>query len=255
MSSPRELVVLKLGGSVITFKDRPLALRLTLIDRYSRLLARVWSSGYRVVLVLGGGSYGHYYVSTYRGDAPARLVSRTSRIMLRLALAVQEMLEAVGLNPVVYPPHSFCEPRGLKPGCSWSVVERALEEDLLPIIYGDVYPAEGSYGIVSGDELAAEASCSLGAVRLVYATSVDGVLASGKLIERIEGFKGLRLILGYAAGGGGIDVTGGMARKLNALLEAGCEGLTVYIVNGFVPERVEEALKGGRPKGTVVNLG
>lgn len=255
MSSRKGLVVLKLGGSIVTFKDKPLALRLTLIDRYSRLLARAWSRGYRVVLVLGGGSYGHYYVSLYRRDAPAKLVSRTSRIMLRLALAVQEMLEAVGLNPVVYPPHSFCKPSGLKPGCSWGLVAGSLEEGLLPIVYGDVYPAEGSYGIVSGDELAAEASCSLGAERLVYATSVDGVFVGEKLVERIEGFEGLRTILGYAAGGSGIDVTGGMARKLNALLEAGCRGLTVYIVNGFVPERVEEALKGGSPKGTVVNLG
>ena len=247
--------MLKLGGSIITFKDRPLALRLTLIDRYSRLLARVWDGGYRVVLILGGGSYGHYYVSIYRGGAPAKLVSRTSRIMLRLALATQEVLEAAGLDPVVYPPHSFCNPRGLKPGCNWEHVAGALEAGLLPITYGDVYPAGETYGIVSGDELAAEAACSLGAERLVYATSVDGVLAGGRLIERIDGFEGLRSILGYAAGGGGMDVTGGMARKLNALLEAGCSGLTVYIVNGFAPERVEEALKGGRPKGTVVNLG
>ncbi len=254
MSSYNELVVLKLGGSVATFKDRPLSLRTSLLDAYSHMLAGLWHGGRGVVLVLGGGSYGHYYVEVYKDGSPARLVSKTSRIMAKLALTVQELLEAAGLDPVVYPPHSFCKPRGLKPNCEWSVVAEALNAGILPVLYGDVYPVEGGYGIVSGDELAAEAACRLGAARLVYATSVDGVYAEGGLVERVDGREGLAALLGHASRGTGIDVTGGMARKLRAILEAGCDGLHVYIVNGFHVERVREALAGGSPPGTVIRL-
>lgn len=255
MNSDRRLVVLKIGGSVLTFKDRPLSLRTSLLDSYADMLYMLWNEGYRFVLVLGGGSYGHYYVNFYRGSGNRVLVSKTSRIMAKLALIVQDIFESKGLAPIVYPPHAYCRPRGLIPGCNWSIVNDALAGDLLPITYGDVYPEKGGYGIVSGDELAAEAACSLRAERLVYATSVDGVYAGERLVEKVEGVDEVRRLLGYAMGGSGVDVTGGMARKLKAVIEAGCRGLRVYIVNGFRVERVAEAVRGGSPKGTIVNLG
>ena len=254
MSSHR--VVVKLGGSIVTRKDKPLSLRTSLLDSYAGLFSRLVQRGTQLIIVLGGGSYGHYYVALYRRSNPSRLVSKTSRIMAKLALLTQEIMEARGLDVMIYPPHALCEPRGLEPRCNWRLVEHALKASLTPLLYGDVYPVEKGYWIVSGDELAMEAACSLGASRVVYATDVDGVYdSSGRLVRRIDGLGELEAVLGGVAGARrGVDVTGGMRRKLEAILRVGCRGLRVYIVNGLRLERVEAAVRGLDVEGTIVNL-
>ncbi len=250
-----ERVVLKIGGSVATRKDAPYTARLDVLAAYARLLRRL-ADRVEAVVVLGGGSYGHAAVleALRRGRRPRDILASASRAMDRLASIASEVFSSEGLRPVVYPPRALCDPTGLKPRCRWGLVDEALRLGTLPIIYGDVYARGGSALIVSGDELAAEAACKLRASRLVYATSVEGVYSGGALVERIVGVEGLRALLSAAGGSGAPDVTGGMRRKLEALLVNACSGLRVYIVDGMRLDRVEEALRGGEPRGTILYL-
>ena len=51
-------MIIKLGGSVITFKDKPLSANYKAIENISHILKRVISP---LIIVHGGGSYGHYW--------------------------------------------------------------------------------------------------------------------------------------------------------------------------------------------------
>ncbi len=248
------LVVVKLGGSAVTVKDKPFTPNLEAIREVAKGLAR---SSKRLIIVLGGGSYGHQAVALVKeaGGSLAEGLSIVSNAMLELALLVADALLSEGIKTVIFPPHAFCYPEGLKPNCDWSAIARFLQAGVTPLTYGDVYPKAGSMEIVSGDELAVEAACMLRAERLVFISSVPGVFdASGKVVEILDR-KTLHKVLEKKAVGGSpaIDVTGGMRRKLEAILENGCPGLRVVIGKAYTAEEVE-ALIAGKGFGTLIKL-
>ena len=94
---------------------------------------------------------------------------------------------------------------------------------------------------------------SLGAETAVYVTNVDGVIISGRVARRLraEELHGIE----EQGTGSGIDVTGGMARKLEALRANACPGLRrVWVVNGLAPGRLEQLLRSGEAPGTEILL-
>jgi isopentenyl phosphate kinase len=232
---PGRVLALKIGGSVATDKERPFSVRLRALEHIAAQLAEAAQrQGLRYGVVLGGGSFGHVVAHEMRSRcaAPAEALSATTMAMVELAQAVADVLAMHGLRPVVYPPHAFCSPRGLRPNCRWEHVATALGLGATPLLYGDAYPCGGDWCIVSGDELAVEMACSLGASHLVYLTDVDGVYGpDGRLLERVrvaelEDQAGSRRT--------GYDVTGGLARKIMALRENWCSSLRgVWVVNGL----------------------
>ena len=57
-----KLTLIKLGGSVVTFKEKPLTANIDAIDGISRALTQL---GVPVIIVHGGGSFGHYWSVKY----------------------------------------------------------------------------------------------------------------------------------------------------------------------------------------------
>jgi len=53
----------------------------------------------------------------------------------------------------------------------------------------------------------------------------------------------------------GIDVTGGMQRKVTEAFKIASSGMDVLMVNGLVPERIAEAVQGKLQVGTVLKGG
>jgi len=244
----------------VTSKERPFSVRLRVVRSIGEELREAWRLGWRFVLVLGGGSYGHVVASEYMREGlmdTGEALASITRVMAELSSVVSEVLAEYGLAPVVYPPYAFCRPDGLRPNCDWELVSRSLWYDATPLIPGDAYPGYSGVRIVSGDELAIEASCRLGADVLVYATNVPGVLDErGETIPYLSR-PGLHDLLehGMLRGGSGVDVTGGMYRKLKVISELGCPGLRVCIVEGSRPGSVYAALRGRVSRGmTVIEL-
>src|SRR5574341_700598 len=57
-----ELALLKLGGSIVTFKNKPVSVNKGAIERISKQLRKVRKP---LIVVHGGGSFGHYYSVRY----------------------------------------------------------------------------------------------------------------------------------------------------------------------------------------------
>ena len=212
--------VLKLGGSVITEKDRPETVDEAMLERAAESVAKLPG---RTVVVHGGGSFGHHHASAHgvsstegtRDDAGIRAIHGA---MKRLNGIVVDALAEADVPAV--PVHPFSAARRRSDGTlelGTGPVGTMLDEGFVPVLHGDtlIHAAVGAT-IVSGDELVVALAAALDAHRVGVCSSVPGVYdADGDVIDRIESFADIRDAVGASDA---TDVTGGMAGKVRELL-------------------------------------
>ena len=56
------MILIKLGGSIITNKEKPLSVRRKTIEKIAKSLKKIDET---MIIVHGGGSYGHYWSVKY----------------------------------------------------------------------------------------------------------------------------------------------------------------------------------------------
>ncbi|MFB6093431.1 MAG: isopentenyl phosphate kinase [Halanaeroarchaeum sp.] len=231
--------VLKLGGSVLTDKDRREIVDATGLSRAVRAIAAADVED--LVIVHGGGSYGHpnaadRNVSAETGTRDAADVRAIHRAMGTLLHQLTDELGAAGVPAVPVRPlsGSYRTRQGdvaMDPG----PVATMLGEGFVPVLHGDVVASVGEGAtIASGDELVVSLAAGLGADRVGLCSSVPGVLdEAGDVIPHVEEYGDVAAAVGESAA---TDVTGGMAGKVRALLETdasasifGLDDLTAFL--------------------------
>lgn len=204
--------VIKLGGSFITEKDRPYTVNWEALQvGVEQIKAFYEERSPLMVIVHGGGSFGHYEVQEVkrkRGLIDRYGVALIQRSMMVLSLAVLDTMIKKGLPSSLHPPHSFCKDENAYE-CNYEVIVDDLEKGLIPITYGDsVFSGEGK--IISGDDLSVAISNRIGADCLIFSSNVEGVLdKEGKVIKEIK--KGERISINKNEA---FDVTGGILSKV-----------------------------------------
>ncbi|HEY7733372.1 MAG TPA: isopentenyl phosphate kinase [Nitrososphaera sp.] len=247
------LALIKLGGSVVTFKDRPLAANTDAIDDISKVLAGL---DIPMILVHGGGSFGHYWSVQYdMHTKPDRYdphgVSIVHESMIALNQIVVNSLIKAGVNPYGMPPSVLAA--GNAPiAARIKQIYAVAKSGVTPVTFGDVVHTEGSkYSILSGDSLMTMLARVLRPSRVIFATDVDGIykdLGRRDLLNEIDARTSkVRFSKGAVA-----DVTGGMQRKVTEAFKIASYGMDVLMVSGLKPERIAEAVRGGLSVGTVV---
>ncbi len=237
------VAILKLGGSIITYKDKPLTLNLKVVEEISKGLKRVKKP---LIIVHGGGSFGHYYSLKYdmhskpdRYDIHGVSVVRCS--MVELNNYITSIMVRHGLNPYTIPPITFMNGKSVIDD-KVREIGRLAEEGLLPITHGDVIPTtDKNYYILSGDEIMSIFATILRPEKVVFALNVDGVynnMEEKRLIREISASDNIELAEVHA------DVTGGMKRKLREAFKIASAGLPVMLVNGLKTQRIVKALNG-----------
>lgn len=212
--------VLKLGGSVITQKDRPETVDQSALERAAAAVATIPD---RVVIIHGGGSFGHHHaaahdVSTAEGTHDAEAIRAIHGAMKRLNGIVVDALADAGVSAVPVHPFSAAHRRSDGELQLETHPEAAMiEEEFVPVLHGDTVTHQGvGATIVSGDELVVRLSTALGADRVGVCSSVPGVYdANGNVLDRIESFEDVADSVGESDA---TDVTGGMAGKVRELL-------------------------------------
>jgi isopentenyl phosphate kinase len=251
----RKLALVKLGGSVVTFKDKPLTANIDAIDGISRAMAHL---GVPVIIVHGGGSFGHYWsvkygMHTKSSNYDAQGVSIVHESMISLNQIVVNSMMRVGLNPYGMPPSAFMA--GQKPiVVKIKQIYMMAKSKVMPVTFGDVVHIEGAkYSILSGDALMTILAKVLQPSRIIFATNVDGIykdLATRELVSEIKA-TGNRKSIDFFRGSSN-DVTGGMQRKVIEAFKIASHGMDVVMINGLMPERIMEAVEGTLKIGTVV---
>ena len=255
-------LIVKLGGSVITDKRRPFVVKRATLRRLARELTAVKGP---LVVVHGGGSFGHPVASKYRiaegykNKNQLMGMSLTHRAMERLNADVIEALQKAGLPAIAVQPSACVVVSGGQIQSMELVpVKKLLELGITPVLYGDAVPdLNKGMSILSGDKIVAYLALALKASRVIFGVDVDGVYTANpkkakhaELVRRITSAdEKLVALIGAAEGK---DVTGGMGNKVRELLALAERGVEAEIVNATKPGILKRAVQGERGLGTVV---
>lgn len=245
--------VLKLGGSIITDKDTPETVDRETLDSVAETIGSAVSGERenRLVVVHGGGSFGHHHasrhgVSTTTGTHDATALREIHDAMTTLSDAVVDSLSERGVDTLPVRPLSVAHRDGegelhLPAG----QVETMLSEGFVPLLHGDVVTHAGKGAtVLSGDDIVVSLARSLNADRVGLCSTVPGVLdENDEVISEIASFETVADALGESAS---TDVTGGMAGKVRTLLELDVPASI------FDPSALSSFLAGQSP-GTVIH--
>jgi isopentenyl phosphate kinase len=245
------LILIKLGGSVITFKEKPLAANFEAIRNISYTLASVKTP---IILIHGGGSFGHYWSVKYNMHSKpdqydSHGISRVHESMIALNQIIVNSMIKVGMNPYTIIPSMFIYDH--KPITKKiKELKSIVESSVIPITFGDVVYIENKmYSILSGDALMSLLSKILRPSKVIFTLNVDGIYKNMKnreILKELKNNNSARFSKVIQ------DVTGGMRRKVIEALRISDTGIDVMMVNGLKPERIINAITGIGFEGTLV---
>lgn len=232
------LAVLKVGGSVITVKSRNFTVNRRNMDRVAGELSKLYGEGWRLVVVHGGGSFGHPVAAAYSlssgGLEGRKLIgfAETRYWMSVLNLRFTRRLLEAGLPASPLQTSAVAVNRdGRLCSVDTGVVLGFVRRGIVPVLYGDaVVDTLRGASILSGDDLAARLSVELGAEALVFVMGAGGIydkppgVPGARLLEEVG--PGTEIVYGETRG---VDVTEGVRRKLSAALLAARSGVRVAI--------------------------
>jgi isopentenyl phosphate kinase len=262
-----ETIFLKLGGSLITDKNTPFTANPILLKELARQIKYSYQDGqnYRLLIGHGSGSFGHQAAKQYgtrqgvqtREDWLGFLeVWKQARALNQI---VMEALSAAGLPVLSFPPVSAVISRE-RNILSWDTlpIQFALEHQLVPVIYGDVIFDQALNGtILSTEELFQGLIKHIIPERILIAGIEQGVWIDfplcTKFYEEITPHN-IQHQHNHIGGSEAVDVTGGMAEKVNQMLNLVQYHplVQVQIFSGLAPENIRKALDGDH-LGTVIH--
>jgi isopentenyl phosphate kinase len=251
------MLLIKLGGSVITDKSKPLTPRTKDIKRLAKEISTFKG---KKIIVHGGGSFGHIKAAKYKlkdgfkGDWQREGICSVQKDMRKLNGIIFNTLESLGMPVVSIPSGTVAIFNGGKlEEFQSEIFMHYVNLGITPITFGDVVVDKTrGVNICSGDDIMLRLAKDLKANRCIFVTEVDGIFpnfppASGKpplkVIRQDDKIKFRK---------GNVDVTGSMKRKLKLMRRIASPSCRVDLLNGLVPGRLRGALEGKKFIGTEV---
>ncbi|MFX0043608.1 MAG: type 2 isopentenyl-diphosphate Delta-isomerase [Candidatus Hodarchaeota archaeon] len=265
MKNNTEIILLKLGGSLLTDKNEPFSIR---EDVVKSVVQQIIDANKKIILIHGGGSFGHPLAKKY--DISTGIDPSISNQILGLSKTHQSMnkFNSYIINLFLeqnYPALSiqassiFIKDSQIISTYSIDIIETALDLNILPILYGDIIlDKQGSFSIISGDRIIRELCQNLkkySVPKVIFTMETDGLYIKDNDNESIlltvcksNELDSLKL----AALGEKIDVTGGIRGKINSIKEICKYNIPVQIINGLENGNILKALKGQEIKCTEI---
>ena len=269
----KELVFLKLGGSLITDKTQPYTPLLDVMNDLALQIATALQThpNLRLLLGHGAGSFGHVPASEYhtRDGLPPKaspLIHRErdkteedywkgfAEVWYQassLNRYVMKALHNAGVRAIALPPSaSVIASNGQVSFWETTPIRMALASGIVPVIFGDTVFDEVRGGtILSTEDLFMHLAKALNPERILLAGLEAAVWADfperTKIIEQItpKSFNAVKDGVGKSAAA---DVTGGMESKVRQMLDlvTADPELTVQIFSGTEPGNIVRALTG-----------
>ncbi len=271
----RNLLLVKIGGGVITDKTERYALREEVLEWVGREISEAWQELEETDLIVGNGagSFAHYSAHEYR-TAEGFVDERSREGMgwlrhdaVKLNQIVTEALLNRGVPVFSVSPSSCLRVAGGEVKDFFGkVIEDLLVLGMVPSVYGDVVvDQEKGCGIFSTEkvfEVIVEKLKEKRKIKVIHVNAEDGVvknlklkMKNSKLKEEIipvisrENWDEVKKYLGES---GGVDVTGGMIHKVEECLKLTDWGIESWIVSGLKKGRVKKAMLGEEVRGTKI---
>jgi isopentenyl phosphate kinase len=274
----KETIFLKLGGSLITDKDKPYTPRLDKLRDLALEIKTVLDSNPELVLILGhgSGSFGHTAAKKYgtREGAPLAPTEHSPHFLRKWGeteggkeywkgfaevryqaaeltrYVMQTLLEADVPAIPFSPSASMVSDHRKVTSHNILAIRKSLEAHLLPVVHGDVAFDEALGGtILSTEDVFAFLAEHLPPTRILLAGIEAGVWedfpARTRLVKQIQ-FSDYEKMRAGIGGSASTDVTGGMKAKVEEMfgLIQKNKGLTVQIFSAEEGGFLSRALNG-----------
>lgn len=253
------IIVIKLGGSIITDKSIPYTPDIPVLRRLAREISK---SHARVLIVHGQGSFAHTSAKKYGGKKGYKSLIGVAEVfkdaMAINSIVVDELFKA-GLPAVSFRPNSlFLAESGKPKKNNLQPVKEALDQGLVPVLFGDVImDTTWKTTIFSGEIVESHLipfllKKEVHISKIVQVGITNGVLDSyGGVIDEINK-DNFAFYKSSIFGSGSTDVTGGMMHKVKTGLKIAKRGIPTYIINGSVKNNLYKALAGEAVGGTTI---
>ncbi len=263
----KSLILIKLGGSVITDKSRDFTTRPKNIERLAKeIQASQKAFRGKIIIGHGGGSFPHTPASKYQ--TKKGIIGDKSLMGMALVEDAARQLNAILIKiflkkklPVFpFSPASFLiSDAESYSGSYLDPIKKALDIGILPVVYGDVITDKKQGCTIFSTErilsVIAKRLKDFYKIRMIYVTDVDGVYDEKEITIPViskKNFNQLRTSISEAKG---IDVTGGMLHKVEESIKlASKSGIETLIINGTKSGNLEKAIKSIKISGsTLIN--
>lgn len=261
-----QMLFLKLGGSLLTDKTQVEAVRHDVLVRICREIAAVVRERSRLRLVIGhgSGSYGHVAAAKHGTQRGVRTVEQwmgfceVSDSALRLNALVRTTLLEAGVPVLSIQPSAstICNDGEIAAMATEPVIQ-AVEGGLTPLLHGDVaFDRVKGGAIVSTEQVLGYLAKILRPRWFLLAGNTPGVLdGEGRVIPQIRR-QNLAQVKDVLGGSEGTDVTGGMAAKVQDMLNLvqHDDTLRIRIFSGLEPDLLSTMLRDPqRDRGTLIS--
>ena len=268
-----KIIIVKLGGSLITDKTQPLSVNMEVVQNLSDQIRQFYSeTSYSLIIVHGGGSFGHPIAEKFKihqGYNPAikdqiEGLIQTHSLMKNLNQICINALTKEGLCTYsISPSNVFLKKKeGLKFNGRDLIVE-LLTHRIIPVLFGDIlFVQSNNFQILSGDTIITELCRSLGTdsiQKIIFTTDEDGIYQKDalnddfNLVTQITAKEFLKINFESFDEKPAIsDVTGGMKGKFHEIQKIVQLGIPVEILNGQSPNLLYQALKNQAKKSTFI---
>jgi len=255
------ICALKLGGSVVTDKDKPFTEGRDVIKRLVTEIKEAMGEDPELGLIVGngGGSFPHQPAEEGKlkdgivADWQYEFLAKTQLAATELNNIIQKEFISQGVPSFSIRPSSLgvaSDDRIL--GLEKKHIEALLEKRIVPLVYGDVFvDLKRGCSIVSTEELLLELAKIIKMDRLIIGTNVDGLLGRKEKLVKEVNPSNLKKLEKFMGGAKNTDVTGGMKHKVEIMMVASRFVPEIRIVNALKADYVKRALL-GEPLGTKV---
>lgn len=261
----KELILIKLGGSIITDKSKEYTPKEGNILKLAKEIKEIQKrfTG-KIIIGHGAGSFAHTPASKYQ--TKKGLISKNSLIGAAIVEDAAKKLNMIVVRSFLsqnLPVFSFSPASFLISDiqvCSRSYLDplnKALDIGLIPVVYGDVVMDKKLGVTIFSTEkvlsvLAKEFSSKY-KIRIIYVTSVNGVYnKEGNTIPLITN-KSFNQIKASILGAKEVDVTGGMLHKVKEALSLAKKlKIEVIIINGNINGNLKKTILGKKITSTLI---
>lgn len=264
MSKP-EIILLKLGGSVITDKSVEATADLQKIKQLAEELKKgIIANDSLVILAHGAGSFGHPQATKYQTatgyvnqDSLMGFALVKQSVALLNTLVINELIKA-DLPAVTYSPMSSMTSTGYLPQSAFlEPLEILLERRMIAVVHGDVIlDSKHGWTIYSGETILNNIATKLleSGYRLKMMIEVGNT--TGVYDDRQQTIpeitkQNFPKIKKYLSGSEHADVTGGMLHKVKEALELSKSGVPTYLISAK-PGNLRAAILREPVEGTLI---
>lgn len=250
-------VFVKIGGSFITYKSKPVSLNynalIALKEIFRKVLVR---DDLRIVAGNGGGSFAHYTVMKYDTTSNSLLLIKCQEATRLLNRIVVDYLVENGVPATSVQTSAIIHYNENKGDFEvfYKPIEALLKTGIIPVVYGECISKTGKPIVISTEKVFELLARHVKPSRIVLLTDVDGIYTCdpktcphATLIRKITP-QNVNEVLEMLKQHESADVTGGVFGKVRSMIKLATElSVEVLVTSGFNVDSAVSSILGGYP--------